>query len=69
MAETKRTARKTAEVANEEVTIIPTTIKPAEELKANMINLANSLIRRVEAKEITGSEYISKIVEIYNAVK
>lgn len=61
MAETKRTVKKTeAETVS---------INQTDELKSNMINLANSLIRRVEAKEITGSEYISKIVDIYNAVK
>lgn len=61
MAETKRTVKKT-----ETETVA---VNQAEELKSNMINLANSLIKRVEAKEITGSEYISKIVDIYNAVK
>lgn len=61
MAETKRAVKKT-----ETETIV---VNQVEELKSNMINLANSLIRRVEAKEVTGSEYISKIVDIYNAVK
>lgn len=61
MAETKRTVKKT-----ETETVA---VNQVEELKSNMINLANSLIKRVEAKEITGSEYISKIVDIYNAVK
>lgn len=64
MAETaKKAVKRNTDVAEN------TPTNQTEKLKANMINLANSLIRRVEAKEITGSEYISKIVDIYNAVK
>lgn len=61
------TAKKAVKRNTDVVENTPT--NQTEKLKANMINLANSLIRRVEAKEITGSEYISKIVDIYNAVK
>lgn len=54
-----------------DITETETSAKNGEvaELKTNMITLANTLIRKIEGKEIEGSEYVSKIVEIYNAVK
>lgn len=40
-----------------------------EALKENMIALANEIIEQVRGKQVDGAEYITKVVDIYNAVK
>lgn len=72
MAETVKRTRKTAtEVAKTtpEVTEEEAQINQSDYLKANMIKFANELIEQLRGKQITGSEYIGKIIDIYNAVK
>lgn len=54
-------ARKAAEAAVEQ--------NSAEGLKENMINLANEIIEQIRGKQVDGAEYITKVVDIYNAVK
>lgn len=40
-----------------------------EALKENMITLANEMIEQVRGKQVDAPVFISKIVDIYNAVK
>lgn len=65
-----RTTAKTKNVVAEAETIVAEpAVETIDQLKSNMIALANDLCERVRGKAIETDMGIDKIVALYNAVK
>lgn len=64
-----KTTAKTKSVATEVENVAEPAVETIDQLKSNMIALANDLCERVRGKAIETDMGVDKIVAIYNAVK
>lgn len=65
-----KTTAKTKNVAAEAETVVAEpAVETIDQLKSNMIALANDLCERVRGKAIDTDTGVDKIVALYNAVK
>ena len=64
-----KTTAKTKSVATEVENVAEPAVETIDQLKSNMIALANDLCERVRGKAIETDMGVDKIVALYNAVK